>query len=206
MARLRTTAAAIALGVLAVGMAAPAAANENFYPTFIRAGFVQTDMKPIPGTDANNTGLGKPADRIDVICQIDDNHGVRWDLVINRSGRAGQQWANTVGFVRFNDTFGGYTWRACNEQVWQEIAVVRTTLRPYLAQSDMKPIAGTDANNTGLARSGDTLDIICSLRDNHGLRWDLVLNRNGRDGLQHTNTVGFVRYSDTNGIYSTPSC
>jgi hypothetical protein len=72
------------------------------------------------------------------------------------------------------------------------ISTIRSWIFPWYTQADMKPIAGTDANNVGLARNGDILDIICSAFDNRGLEWYLVINRNGRAGLQSGNTVGFV--------------
>ena len=73
----------------------------------------------------------------------------------------------------------------------------QVTVRSGIVQADLKPIPGTAAPNTGIARPGDNLAAICYSRDNRGESWILVLNRNGIAGSQYANTVGFIREDAT---------
>ena len=72
----------------------------------------------------------------------------------------------------------------------------QVTVRSNLVQADLKPIPGTAAPNTGVARPGDNLAAICFTNDSRGLPWVLVLNRNGIPGRQYANTVGFISHGD----------
>lgn len=71
---------------------------------YLAPGLTQADMKPIAGTDAPNTGLFKQGDKAAIYCHLVDNRGVWWQLAVNLSGHAGQQYANTVGFVQDDAT------------------------------------------------------------------------------------------------------
>ena len=76
----------------------------------------------------------------------------------------------------------------------------QVTVRSGIVQADLKPIPGTAAPNTGIARPGDNLAAICYSRDNRGESWILVLNRNGIAGTQYANTVGYIyQYDLSNG-------
>ena len=207
MRRLCSVAAAVALSLAGLAaMAAPASAGAPYYRTTIGSWVVQADMKPIAGTDANNTGLARPGDILDIYCQLSDNHNVRWDLALNHSGRAGQQFAETIGFVPYSTTAGVYQVPSCNDRFFPIFAFFGKALKSPYVQADMKPIPGTDANNTGLFRAGDSVDGFCSLSDNHNMVWVLVINRNGHAGQQFANTVGFVPYDVIDGIGITVEC
>ena len=165
------------VGILGVGQQVSVLSN-----------FVQVDMKPIPGTDAPNTGLARPGDNIAAICHLPDSRGQEWVLGLNRNGRAGQQYTNTVGFIPRSTLDRNVELSPCTyyDANW-------ATIGGNLYQVDMKPIAGTDAPNTGLARSGDQLGFVCSLADSRGMSWILVINLDGgRAGAQYPDTVGFV--------------
>jgi hypothetical protein len=164
------------------------------YRTSIPYPFVQTEMKPIPGTDANDTGLARRYDNLDVICQLYDNNNLLWDLVINRDGRAGQQLAHTVGFVRHDATARNFPQPNSCWSVSSTFPAYTTIWSGYV-QADMKPIPGRGANNTGVARPGDSLAILCLFLgsyDSYPQDWLLVLNTTGHAGQQWADTVGFV--------------
>ncbi|MEU5893870.1 hypothetical protein ABZ835_44800 [Streptomyces sp. NPDC047461] len=171
-----------------------------------RATSVRTtsDMKPIPGTDAPNTGLARPGDNIAAICFIPDNNGVQWVLTLNRNGRAGQQYANTTGFIRrVNLTLDSGTLMVNCDFVAE---TYQTQTAAGIVQADMKPIPGTDAPNTGLARAGDTLRVYCTLTDSNNQPWRLLINTNGHAGGQYANTVGFLPLSALEAQSYSPHC
>ncbi|EGX60302.1 hypothetical protein SZN_08139 [Streptomyces zinciresistens K42] len=148
-----------------------------------------TDMKPIPGTDAPNTGLARPGDNVAAICFLRDNNNVVWVLSLNRNGRAGQQYPNTAGFIRGDQLTlpDGTVMVSCDY-----VSQYQAHPAAGIVQADMKPIPGTDAPNTGLARAGDTLRVYCTLNDSNNRPWQLMINTNGRAGAQYANTAGFL--------------
>ncbi|MGW6793641.1 hypothetical protein [Streptomyces chartreusis] len=171
-----------------------------------RATSVRTtsDMKPIPGTDAPNTGLARPGDNIAAICHIPDNNGVQWVLTLNRNGRAGQQYANTTGFIRRDNLTLDSGTLTVNCDFFADTYDTQTA--PGIVQADMKPIAGTDAPNTGLARPGDNLTVYCTLTDNNNQPWRLLINTNGHAGSQYANTAGFLPLNALQTQSYSPPC
>src|SRR6187551_3377691 len=75
----------------------------------------------------------------------------------------------------------------------------RVTVRTGIVQADLKPIPGTAAPNTGIARPGDNLAAICFSSDSRGEPWILVINRNGISGGQYANTLGYIYQFDLSG-------
>ena len=197
----------------AVTLLANGAASANAATTGVGAGgtiisgVTQVDMKPIPGTDANDTGLARPRDNISVMCGLFDNHGEMWDLSIDHTGHAGQ-YANTMGWIPNQylnvPSLQGADFTDSN-LCYNDTGNHLTNLVSGYVQADMKPIPGTDANDTGLDHAGDTLQVYCSLTDNHGLLWQLVLDQNGHAG-QYADTVGFVPWVYTSDPTSALTC
>lgn len=192
--------------LLAIG-AVPATAAAQMAPASvgnsatITSAVTRTDMMPIPGTDANDTGLAYPGDNISAICIATDNHNLGWVFALDRSGHAGQ-FANTTGWIQAQYLIYLQTPNLPSCPFGSHIV---TGLLPQYTQTDMKPIPGTDANDTGLAHNSDTLYAFCSLNDNNGLTWQLLLDSDGHGG-QFQNTVGFVPYIYTDNVNPAPPC
>ncbi|WP_162890043.1 hypothetical protein [Streptomyces olivoreticuli] len=75
---------------------------------------VDTGMYSGPGLSTPRVGTAWAGDNIAGICQINDNRGNRMILGIERPGRNGIQWANTVGYIWDADIIGDTSgWPAC---------------------------------------------------------------------------------------------
>ncbi|MFJ1795202.1 hypothetical protein [Kitasatospora griseola] len=51
------------------------------------------------GLSTPGVGVAWAGDNVEGICKVNDNNGKRMDLVIERPGRNGTQWANSAGYV-----------------------------------------------------------------------------------------------------------
>ncbi|KIQ62746.1 hypothetical protein TR51_27750 [Kitasatospora griseola] len=51
------------------------------------------------GLSTPRVGVAWAGDDVEGICKVNDNNGKRMDLVIERPGRNGVQWANSAGYV-----------------------------------------------------------------------------------------------------------
>jgi len=157
-------------------------------------------MESIPGTDGRETGWAATSDRLVPFCAIPDNHGLWWVLVLNKNGLGGIQYADTVGFVQFNTRDWPILVPDC-------APVRRVSITGAVFQVEMESIPGTDGRETGVARPGQELWAFCTLRDNHSMIWDLVINTVGIGGIQYQNTVGFVPFDLTvNDPNPLPGC
>lgn len=162
------------------------------------------NMESIPGTDGRELGWAFAGDTLLPFCWMADNHNMRWVLVINRNGHGGIQYENTIGFVPEASRTWKHTYWDCYPRY--QTTITSSFLGNPIFQVDMESIPGTDGREAGLARPGQELWALCSLRDNHNMRWDLVINRSGISGIQQQNSVGFVPYNYTVGSYSLRSC
>lgn len=189
------TAAAVSVSVSTPATAAPAEVTIQGIgqQVTVHSGIVQADLKPIPGTAAPNTGIARPGDNLAAICFSRDSRGEPWILVLNRNGISGVQYANTVGYISQYDLSGNVVVNGCATTDVRYPAHHFAWLGLGLTQADMKPIAGTDAPNTGLFKQGDKAAIYCFLADNRGVWWVLAVNLSGHAGQQYANTAGFVR-------------
>jgi len=154
----------------------------------------------IPGTSGRETGEAATSDSLVPFCTSYDNNGLLWVLVVIRNGR-GTQPEKTAGWIRFNDRAWNKTLFSCFPNQWTTI-----TNSGGIFQVDMYAIPGNSGRWLGVARSGQDLWAMCTETDNHGLRWDLVINRNGIDQVQFQDTTGFVPYQYTVGVYDLPKC
>ena len=205
------TSALITAAAVSVSVSTPATAASAEVTTqgigqqvTVRSGIVQADLKPIPGTAAPNTGIARPGDNLAAICYSRDNRGESWILVLNRNGIAGSQYANTVGYILQYDLSNGagIVVNGCATTDVRFPAHHFAWLRTEFTQADMKPVAGTDAPNTGLFKQGDKAAVYCFLADNRGVLWVLAVNLSGHAGQQYANTVGFIREDATRNEFA----
>jgi hypothetical protein len=173
----------------------------------VRSDIGRMSMKPIPGWGAPDDGLALSGDNIAAICELGDDNNVLWVLSLDRNGRAGQQNSNTVGFIPRPDLV------AADGTLLPDLGICGRDVRDHFTTvwdvfpfADMKPIPGTDANDTGIALPFDDLAVFCSLPDNNNLVWQLVVDPSGRTGQQSANTAGFVQFSHTTDGTPAPSC
>ncbi|MER5373659.1 hypothetical protein [Streptomyces sp. NPDC002553] len=172
--------AAVALSATAAPAAAagPLGIGRAVHPR------IDTGLYSAPGLSTPRTGTAKAGDNVAGICRTTDNRGNRMVLGIDRPGRNGEQWANTVG----------YLWDLDIRENTDDLPSCDGYGRGIHPGNETKLYSapGLSTPPTGTAWTGDDVAGICKINDNRGNRMVLGIDRPGRNGVQWANTVGYI--------------
>ncbi|MDG5808632.1 hypothetical protein P9869_39560 [Streptomyces ossamyceticus] len=170
--------AAVALSATAAPAAGPLGIGWAVHPR------VDTGLYSGPGLSTPRIGTAWAGDNVAGICQVNDNRGNRMVLGIERPGRDGVQWANTVGYVWDRDIRE-------NTDHLPSCDGYGRSVHPRV-NTGLYSAPGLSTPRIGTAWTGDDVAGICKINDNLGNRMVLGIERPGRDGVQWANTVGYI--------------
>ncbi|MFF7394759.1 hypothetical protein ACFZAE_40915 [Streptomyces scabiei] len=159
-----------------------------------------TAMFSGPGLSTPRIGTAWLGDNVAAICKITDNRGNRMVLGIERPGRNGVQWANTVGYMWGTDL------RDIDINILPSCDGYGRGVHPRI-ETGMYSAPGLSTPRIGTAWTGDDVAGICKINDNRGNRMVLGIERPGRAGVQWANTAGYIWDGDIReNTDSLPDC
>ena len=124
-------------------------------------------------------GGARPGDNIADICWIEGSDNRRWDLVLERTGAAGDHFGNTVGYIPEEGLSDGGAQQRTQcptpDALQHQDAIVYN-------DTTMRSAASTGAYPVGTAVPSDQLTVYCWIKDGNGVAWYLTVQQAGRGG------------------------
>jgi hypothetical protein len=188
----RIAAAVAAASAVIAGTGLPATASE-FGTLGIGTRVTPTEntgMYAAPGLSTPRVGMAWQNDNVAAVCGRQDSNGRLMVLGIDRPGRTGEQWANTVGYI-----WSGHLSGVPNAMLTCTAYLPYTTLR----DTGLYTAPGLSTPRVGTVGAGQRFFGICKIPDSNGRRMVLGVAEFGRAGGQWAETAGYIWGDDVAG-------
>ncbi|WP_394618936.1 hypothetical protein JNUCC0626_07505 [Lentzea sp. JNUCC 0626] len=142
-----------------------------------------TSLYSAPGLSTPRSGTVWVGNYVDAVCTATDSNGVMMALAINRTGRTGVQWAESVGYIWPGD-FSTPMSDLLPCDFWGRFYPRRDT--------GMYAAPGLSTPRIGTAWFDRVVIGVCRTTDNVGNRMVLSIQVAGRNGVQWAYTAGYI--------------